>query len=160
MDIDEEFDSLCLPSEKRSLASRAREKIMWGEPAKQVRGWLVILGIDRLTAKRIVAIAVRQRAKAFRVLVAKDLVPGILLVVGGAAAGIAAMVMNGQFAQENWFRLLDVATVWGLVELVSFLAAVGGVIPTWRGLWRLIGGARAKDALREEEVGDGDVTGD
>jgi hypothetical protein len=146
MDIDEEFDALRLPRAKKSLAWEARAKITWGDPGREVRMWLVDNGIDRFTAKRIVAIAVRERAMAIRVKGIRDLVMGIVLGVGGAAIGLSA-VMMGKLGLIG-FRLRWLV----VLGTMSVIALLFGVHLTWRGLARIIGGARTKGAV--SDVGD------
>ena len=146
MDIDEEFAALRLSSAQQSLAWEARAKITWGDQGDDVQTWLIDHGIDRDSAERIVAGAVSERATAIRVKGLRDLVLGLLAGAGGAAVGLGAvMLVNlGLFA----------VPIKGLALLVaiSFLVFMYGAHLTWRGLARLLGGARVKGAV--SDVGD------
>lgn len=145
MDIDEEFDSLGLSKEKKSLAWEARAKITWGDRSDEVKSWLTDKGIDPLTANQIVAIAVRERAKATRVKGIQDLLLGLLIGVSGAGVGIGAVL----FVKLGLFAV----PVKGLGVLIafSFLASMFGFHRICRGLHRIMAGARIKGAVSDVE---------
>lgn len=145
MDIDEEFESLGLPKEKKSLAWEARAKITWGDRSDEVKSWLADQGIDSFTANQIVAIAVRERAKATRVKGIQDLLLGLLIGIGGAGIGIGAVL----FVKLGLFAV----PVKGLAVLVtfSFLASMYGFHRICRGLHRIMAGAKVKGAVSDVE---------
>lgn len=144
MDIDEEFDSLSLPSQKKAPAWEARAKITWGDPADEVRMWLEDANcIDPFTAERIVAIAVHERALAIRVKGVRDLVMGVLIGTSGAAvsAGTVFLVESGLIPVPAKAAILLV--------IVASIAIMVGVHYTWRGLARILGGAGVKGAVSD-----------
>jgi hypothetical protein len=148
MDIDAAFESLGLPSDKKSLVWEGRARIIWGTPADEVQTWLTDQGIDSLTAREIVAIALRERALAIRALGVKDLILGVL--AGGTGAGIAigaGLIMNlvfdvkvGQFAVHRGL---------GALLLAAGLAFIYGVYRTARGLERILFGARVGGSVSD-----------
>ena len=148
MDIDEEFDSLCLPREKKSLAREARAKIGWGDDRKKVQNWLVDNGIAHSTARRIVAIAVRQRATAIRL-------KGVWNLVAGIPAGVsAAAVLAVIIAKPDLlgFSSGDQRGIFGF----SCVALAFGVCLTLLGVGRVIGGSRVQGAVDDVDyLGDG-----
>jgi hypothetical protein len=145
MDIDEEFDALGLPNVKQGLAWEARAKVTWGDPGEEVQTWLVANGIDPYTADHIVAIALRERAIAFRVNGVRDLILGTLIGVGGAGVGLGVVL----FIQTGLVHVA--ARGMALLVAFSFLAFMYGLHLTWRGLFRIISGARTKGAVSDIE---------
>jgi hypothetical protein len=145
MDIDEEFKALRLPKAKRSLAWEARAKIIWGQPRDEVQTWLEDYGIDAYAAEQIVAIAVRERGLAIRVKGIRDLVLGIPICVAGAGAGIAVAIV----ANYRWVAM----SIRGIAALltISIVTFFFGAYLTWRGLVRVIGGARVHGAVSDVE---------
>jgi hypothetical protein len=145
VDIDEEFDSLCLPKAQESHAWEARAKITWGEPRDEVAAWLIAKGIDDETAKRIVAIAVRERGMAVRVKGVRDLALGILVDVCSAGVGIGAIVL------VNLGLFVMPIKALAVIVSFSFLALMYGVHLTYRGLARMLGGSRVRGAVSDVE---------
>ncbi len=136
MDIDEEFDSLCLPSDKRSLAWEARAKIIWGGSGDEVQNWLTEKGIDYLVAKQIVAIAVGERAMAIRGHGVKDLVIGVVVGVSGSGIGIGTGILMKLGLLDMQVGAFAVHKVYGLFRTV-------------RGLERIVFGARIDGAVSD-----------
>jgi hypothetical protein len=156
MDIDAEFAALGLSREQKSLAWEARAKIFWGEEGRAVRARLRALGFDSARARKVVAVALRERAGIIRVRGAWNLVGGILLTLGGVAVGVV-----GQYLRAEDGTGLKVPPVWA----TTLLGFVAGLYPLCLGTARLILGARFKGSLHAEiedagTQGDGGITGD
>ena len=141
MDIDEEIDWLGLPPAKQSLAWEARAKITWGDSAADVQAWLVGQGIEPVTAEQILAIAIRERARAIRLKGVWDLVLGILASVGGAVLGIGMIVMVKDHVAGVRIPMA--------ITVAAFVAMTYGVYLTGRGLVRIVGGSRVKGAVSD-----------
>jgi hypothetical protein len=145
MDIDEAFEALGLRKAKKSLAWEARARIIWGHPHDEVQTWLEDNGIDAYAAEQIVAIAMRERGLAIRVRGIRDLVLGIPIGVTGAGAGIGVMTI----ANHGWFAISARGTA--ALLTISIGIFFFGVYLTWRGLVRVIGGARMHGAVSDVE---------
>jgi hypothetical protein len=145
MDIDEEYDSLGLPSAKKSLAWQARAKITWGDPSDDVQDWLVTSGIDAFTAEQIVSVATRERAIAVRAHGVRDLVLGIALGLAGAGGVIGAV----SIAKLG----LIAVPIKGLAVLVALSLAVSiyGVHLALRGFGRILVGGGIRGAVSDIE---------
>jgi hypothetical protein len=156
MDIGAEFERLKLRREERTLAWEARAKIIWGEEGRAVRDWLRALGIDSARAKKVVALAPRERAGIIRAKEAWALVGGILLTIGGVDVGGV-----GPSPRAEAGAGLNVPPPWA----TTLLGFVFGLYPMCVGTARLILGARFKGSLHDEVEdagiqGDGGITGD
>jgi hypothetical protein len=141
MDIGAEFERLKPRREQRTLAWEARAKIMWGEEGRAVRDWLSALGIDSARAKKVVALALRERAGIIRAKGAWALVGGILLTLGGVGVGGVRPYLRAEDGAG-----LDVPPLWA----TTLLGFVFGLYPMCVGAARLILGARFKGSLHDE----------
>jgi len=109
----------------------------------QVQTWLAANGIDPTTAERIVAIAARETSGEIRMMGIRDLIFGIIIGVSAAGIGVGAFLTlkQGLFAVAN--------KALALVAVFSLFPFLYGVHLTWRGLARIIGGARVQGAVSD-----------
>jgi hypothetical protein len=144
MDTDAEFEALGLSRAEKSRAWEARARIIWGDSADDARMSLVAQGMNGFTADEIVALAVRERALAIRVKGIRDLVLGVLAGAVGAGVGIGTyLIVQNDVLGPIPFRALA-AIVVGVVVAFGFALHF-----TWRGLLRVIGGARVRGSVSD-----------
>jgi hypothetical protein len=106
--------------------------IMWGDEGRAVRAWLKVLGVDKAWARKIVALALRERGGIIRWKAAWILVIGILVTLAGVAVGVV-----GPYLRTEDGVGLKVPPVWA----TTLLGFVFGLYPICLGTARLILGA-------------------
>lgn len=123
----EQLDALGLSREQQSRAYEARAKITWGESTENVEVDLIAGGVSPRLARDIVNICVRERSSSMRRKGVRDLVIGAV-IMGLAFLASFVLVMSAY-----------VGRLWGIP--ITFFVA--GTLVLFRGLERLIFGARA-----------------
>jgi uncharacterized protein YjeT (DUF2065 family) len=106
------------------LISEARAKIIWGEPASDVRGYLVSNGMPEAEADTVIKEFSRERNAEIRRIGTKNVVIGVVLV------GVSGILIYLIYINSS-DRVVRVGTG----KVIGVLACAG-----LYGLWKLVNG--------------------
>jgi hypothetical protein len=126
------------------VAWEARARIIWGAPVDEIADWLRQSGAGKKTARRIIRVCLRERARSVRRKGLGDILIGSALLIIGAALleFFAALVKPWQFG----FRRGRISF---MIGGMGGTAAVFGVTFVVRGIFRLVLGARMRGAVND-----------
>ena len=124
------------------LISEARAKIIWGEPASDVRGYLVSNGMPEAEADTVIKEFSRERNAEIRRIGTKNVVIGVVLV------GVSGILIYLIYINSS-DRVVRVGTG----KVIGVLACAG-----LYGLWKLVNGSFNLFRPQSEEGSISDIT--
>jgi hypothetical protein len=134
------FAELGLAHAEERLAWEARAKITWGDSRDDVCTWLEGCGVSPKTAAAIVAVCLRERAGAMRSKGVRD------SILGGAGFAIGLLIL---FAGIQLAGVRNLGRLPGLVMGVGIMVGMYGAFLLFRGLERVVFGARSDGAVSD-----------
>ena len=114
------------PAESNSILSEARSRIIWGEPASSIRGFLTTHGVSETDADAKIKEFMAERNATIRRLGLKN------LMIGGVILSISVVLLYVAFRHPNTVRsggLRGTGTILGVLIFGIFY-----------GLWKLVSG--------------------